>query len=84
MPLEPQIEKTFRRILAAVGEPWRLAKRGRKPKRSPKEYALALFARSFYGFSYRTAAAVLKIPKSCLQWAFCKLKSAWIAALVER
>ena len=62
------------------------ARKARKEAKKKPEghYALALFVRSFYGFSYRTAAAILKIPKSCLQWAFCKLQSAWVSALVER
>jgi len=81
-PVSKQVEKAFRRVLAAVGEPWRLAKRGRKPKRSPKDYSLALFARSFYGFSYRTASAILGIPKSCLHWAFQRLQQPWVQALV--
>ena len=84
MPLTASAEKAFRRVLAAVGEPWRLARTGRPPTHSPKDYALALFVRSFYGWSYRTAAAVLKIPKTCLHWAFKRLKNAWVEALVEK
>ena len=84
LPLEPQIEKTFRRLLAAIGEPWKPAKTGRPPKRRPREYALALFCRAFWKWSFREAECILKIPKTCLQWASRRLQSAWVSALIER
>ena len=84
LPVPKQVEKVFRRVLAAVGEPWRLAKTGRPPKRRPREYALALFVRSFWGWTFREAECVLRVPKSCLHWAAKRLKTAWVLALVER
>jgi len=84
LPLEPQVEKAFRRMLAAIGEPWRLAKTGRPPKRRPREYALALFCRAFWGWPFREAACILKIPKTCLHWASKRLQSAWVQALIEK
>ena len=84
LPLEPQVEKAFRRLLAAIGEPWRLAKTGRPPKRRPMEYALALFCRAFWKWSFREAQCILKIPKTCLHWASKRLQSSWVCALVER
>ena len=83
LPVEAGVEKIFRRVFAAVGGPWKRARRGRKPLREPCEYARALFVRSFYGWSYRTAAAVLRVPRSCLHWAFKRLQAAWVNALVE-
>ncbi|PIT85386.1 hypothetical protein COU36_03570 [Candidatus Micrarchaeota archaeon CG10_big_fil_rev_8_21_14_0_10_59_7] len=83
IPLEPRVVKAFRRVYAAVGEPWRLAKTGRPPKRRPDEYALALFSKAFWGWTFREAACVLKIPKTCLHWASKRLALAWVRALVE-
>mgnify|MGYP001557791983 FL=1 len=71
-------------MLAAVGEPWRLARTGRPPLRRPKEYALALFCRSFWGWTFREAGCVLKIPKTCLHWASKRLQAAWVKALIQR
>lgn len=84
LPLAAKVEKAFGRIYAAAGAPWRRSRRGRPPQRRPAEYALALFCKAFYGFSYRTAEAVLGIPRACLHWASRKLALAWIRALVER
>jgi hypothetical protein len=84
IPLDDRVVKAFRRVYAAVGEPWRLAKTGRPPKRRPDEYALALFARSFWGWTFREAACILKVPKTCLHWASKRLALAWVRALVER
>jgi len=67
IPTAKRFEKVFLRLLAAVGEPWRPAKRGRKPKRSPKDYVLALFARSKHGLTYRAAEELLGILKTCLR-----------------
>ena len=81
-PFEKAVEKAFGRLLAVIGPPWTQAKRGRPPKYRPEDYAWALFARGFYGWSYRTTSAVLKIPRSCLNWAFQKLKTGWIENLI--
>lgn len=84
MPLPKGVEKAFHRVYMAVGEPWRLANTGRPPKRRPEDYALALFCRSFWGWTFREAEAILKIPKTCLHWASKRLRLAWVRALVER
>ncbi len=84
MPLPVNVEKAFGRVLAAVGEPWRLAKRGRPSKRRPKEYALALFCRAFWGWSFRELECVLRIPKMCSHWASKRLSAAWVLALVYK
>jgi hypothetical protein len=84
LPLPPGAEKAFRRTLAVVGEPWKTKKRGRRPERTPREYALALFVKAFYGWSLRTAEAALGIPRSCLHWASKRLTLAWVRSLVER
>lgn len=83
IPLNAKVEKTFHRLIAVIGEPWKTLKRGRPPERQPFDYALALFAKAFYNWSYHTAEAILEIPKSCLQWAFTKLSNAWVQALVK-
>jgi len=84
LPLEAKVEKAFRRVLATLGGPWRPARRGRPPLRTSKDYALALFVRAFYGWSYREAQAVLRVPRSCLNWAFKRLRVAWVRALIAR
>jgi hypothetical protein len=50
----------------------------------PIEYAIALFCRAFYGWSYREAAAILDIPKSMLHWAFQRLPLEWVRAMIAR
>ncbi len=82
LPLPQGAEKAFRRVLAIVGEPWRRAKTGRPPKRTPRDYALALFARAYWSWTLREAECVLRIPKSCLHWASKRLTLAWVQALV--
>ncbi len=84
LPLEAKVEKAFRRVLAAVGEPWRLAKRGRPPLRRPHEYAKALFCKAFWGWPLREAACIIRIPKSTLHWASKRLSAAWVLALVYK
>ena len=83
-PLPVPALKAFRRVLAAVGEPWRLARRGRPPKRKPRAYALALFVKAYWGWALREAECVLRIPKSSLHWASKRLRDAWVRALVAR
>ena len=54
--ISKRVEKAFLRVLKAVGEPWKLSRRGRKPLRSPRQYALALFAKAFYGSTCNNAS----------------------------
>lgn len=82
LPVSKQVEKAFLKVLKRVGLPWEASKRGRKPKNSPLDYALVLFARAYHGFSYRTSELILGIPKSTIFWAFQKLTAQWVEALI--